>query len=320
MLSYRDRFLDYLKFVRGAAMHTIEAYRRDLEDFEAFMRDSELREENELVLGDLRAYVARSSHQGLSARSINRRLSALRSYARYVDRNLRREEGQNRGFAMLDLLENLRGLKTRRSLPGFFFEEEISTLLELKGDAIQEGFQAVRDRAVFEFFYSTGVRVSELASISPSDIEFSRSRAKVLGKGNRERYVFLGRQAMQALEVYMSLAREVLGKGVFEAKEGLFKNLRGQALSVRGIQYILGKRLAQLGLEKNVGPHGLRHSFATHIMNRGADIRVVQELLGHQQLSTTQVYTHLNIQKLRETYAQAHPHGASRRKEKDADE
>ena len=182
--------------------------------------------------------------------------------------------------------------------------------LPLDGEGIR-GLKAARDRAVFEFLYSTGCRVAEATALGVRDIDFRQSHVRVRGKGGKERLVFLGQVAAEALKEYLQLRRDNVGLSPHDA-DALFLNLRGGRLTTRGIRYILNRYAQERGWTKPVTPHTFRHSFATHVLDAGADIRVVQELLGHASLSTTQVYTHVGLEKLRRVYRQAHPHAKRR--------
>lgn len=340
-------FESYLISIRNLSPATCEAYGRDVKDFFGWRfnvatessgkpgrenagagRVRELRDQtDDAVLAtvevdiaavsqaDVRAWISGQSRRGLSARSINRAVSALKClFGRQIALG-------NREFSPLD---GLRSLKQGKHLPKFLFENEVVRLLEI--DA--EGFTGLRDRAIFETLYSTGCRVSELAGMSLSRLDLARGRVLVSGKGRKERLVFLGEKAVEALREYIAeRARHLAQRSLDEVKLGsfagtaaartrprdrLFLNVRGGPLTPRGIQLILEKRQSGIAAAKTVSPHGLRHSFATHLMDKGADIRVVQELLGHSNISTTQVYTHMGIGRLREVYAQAHPHSSRR--------
>jgi site-specific recombinase XerD len=251
---------------------------------------------------DLRDYLVELRGEKKSPLSINRRLSCLRSFFAYLRRG---------GLIEANPLAGIAGLKKTRGLPVFLFEDEMEKLLDIEG----LDFTSVRDRALLEVLYSSGCRVGELASLKLERGAPSTRRLKVLGKGGRERYVFLGESARRALAAWLaerSARLEVAGR---RDERALFINSRGGALSTRGVFYIVARRAAEKGLEKPAHPHTLRHSFATHVLNRGADIRVVQELLGHASLSTTQVYTHLGLDALKDIYASAHPHGMRRRRQ-----
>lgn len=317
IFQFESSFLSFLVGVRGLSDHTVSSYSRDLADFRTWLTESgEL--DSPISRKTVRAYIGTCSRRGYSATSINRRLSALRTFARYLDRSGGADLGprdknhqEPEGQSFLDIMLSVRGLRAGRKLPRFLFEGEIVPLLEL-GDAGQDNaYRDLRDRALFEFMYSTGCRVSEAAVLRLRDIDTVRLRVLLQGKGSRERLAFLGTSAAAVLAEYLA-AREVR-TGRPEPDDAVFVNLNGKTLSTRGIQYILQMRQSRLGMAKQISPHGIRHSFATHVLGRGADIRVVQELLGHANLRTTQIYTHLDISSLKKTHAQAHPHGSRRK-------
>ena len=319
MLSEKFRFIDYLIDVRGMSNHTVTGYSKDLEEFEVWLGSIDVLESS-ITPSILRQYIAHCSRRGLSAGSINRKLSAIRSYARFLEK-------RNRNTKLLDSAETIRGLKQSKRLPKFLFESEILPLFDLASVKSKNTLQQIRDEALFEVFYSTGARVSEIRAIGLNDLDIQKSQVLVRGKGRKERFVFLGQQAKEKLQRYLLVRNRVMasqndsGTSVSQRKSldhgFLFINLQGKQLSIRGIQYILHRRAIQMGIDKPFSPHGFRHSFATHVMNKGADIRVVQELLGHAHLSTTQVYTHVSIERLKETYQQAHPHSQRRRPSQD---
>lgn len=297
----------YLMGIRNVSAATGSAYGRDLRQFSLWCASSPRDKDAELDIGNLnnrhiRLYVAFMSKSGLNSRSINRHISSLKGFFKWLVRN---------GLLQTSPMDGIRGLKAGKHLPSFLFEEEVRGLLESSfgGDS----FLAVRDSAIMELLYSTGCRVSEIAGISIDRVDLARGRAIVRGKGSKERLVFLGPQAKTALEAWLPLRKGALEQ--HGAKHlGLFTNRSGSPLTVRAIQYMVRRRQIQQGAEKVVSPHGFRHSFATHVLDNGAEIRVVQELLGHQNMSTTQVYTHLTLSRLKDVYRLAHPHGERRSK------
>jgi len=286
-------YLDYLSSVRNLSVHSRLGYERDLAAFTAWLKSAEL----PCFPADpvrVRAYMAELGRRGLSARSVNRALSALKGLYRYW--------GRRRGEDVTAVL-SIRGLKKKRSLPEFFFEQDMQELLEqMKADG--NTFHAARDYLLMELFYSTGCRVSELQGICISHIQEARRRILVMGKGSKERCVFLTDPARAALHGYLPQRKKYLGR--HPDPGNIFINTRRGALSTRGIQYILMK--TGCAMAEHIHPHKFRHSFATHLMNSGADIRMVQEMLGHRKLSTTEVYTHTSLDRLQEVYRSAHPH------------
>ena len=289
-----ERYLQYLTHVRHLSANTVAAYRRDLELYSAFLEEEGLALQ-QVDAGRARSFVGYLSRRNLSSRSVNRVLSAVRGYYRFLERV---GEGAGNPFA------SIKSLRIDGKLPTFLFEEEIDQLLSA-GEP--RDLWELRDSLILELLYSTGCRVSELASASLTDLDLKECTLRVLGKGNKERLVFIGRAAFKRMREYL-LRRKALKLGDAEGRRALLINRRGGRLSVRGVQTIVERLLMRSRLEKPATPHTFRHSFATHILRKGADIRVVQELLGHASLSTTQVYTHLDLEHLRAVYGSAHPH------------
>ncbi len=286
--------------MRNLASHTLTSYRRDLEKYARFLQARGVAEDK-AALGDARAFVGSLAAEGLSARSVNRIVSGVRGYYRYRERY---------GTIASNPFADIRSLRTEKRLPTFLYEEEMARLLELPARRPSEGddaFLAVRDRAVLELLYSTGCRIGELVSLSLRDVSLKDRTARVMGKGSKERTVFIGSQAMQVLREYLLMRRERAAHDP-DSEKAVFLNDKGTRLTDRGVRFILGSYLASANLGKRVTPHTFRHSFATHLLDRGADIRAVQELLGHSSLSTTQVYTHVGLERLKKVYRRAHPH------------
>jgi integrase/recombinase XerC/integrase/recombinase XerD len=294
-----EEYLSYLGSVRNLSAATVQAYRRDITDFLSDVWQHQ--EAGEDIDRDtVRSYVARLSRRGLSRASINRTLSALKGFFRFL---VKHEVIQTSPAA------DIRSLKGSGELPGFLFDEEVENLLGISGD----DFASLRDRAIFETLYSTGCRIAELTAVNVADVKLRRGRMLVHGKGSKDRLVFLGDRAVRALEAYVPERAALLERRGAGHTDALFLNAAGRRLTGRGVALILEKRMQEAGITKHASPHTLRHTFATHLLERGADIRVVQELLGHAKLSTTQVYTHLGLGRLKEIYAQAHPHGRTAR-------
>jgi integrase/recombinase XerC/integrase/recombinase XerD len=263
------------------------------------------------------------SRRRLHPASINRALAALKGLYSF---------GMERGRLSSNPFDGVQGLKCPRGLPSVLFETEIDRLLDgwdedaLNADSSEGGlFIAARNKALFELIYSTGCRVSEIASIRTAERKGAKGSLwqpgmhsiKIQGKGGRQRFVFVGQSAEKALLDYLPHREARLAAASAQTGgpvNALFINFHGGALTVRGIFYLLARSLRAKDIAKPAGPHTLRHSFATHILDRGADIRVVQELLGHASLSTTQVYTHLSLDALKDIHAKAHPHGLRREK------
>lgn len=290
-----SRYLRYLKVERNASELTIKSYREDLAILSEYLTDSLGREPNvsEITPLDLRAYVAALHEAGYAKSSVARRMASLRSFFRFCQRE--------------DLCENnpakpLRNPRRDRKLPHFLTGQEIGQLLEApsKSDAM-----GLRDRAILETLYSAGLRVSELVGMNVDDIDFQEGLVRVRGKGKRERLAPLGRFAIGALKAWLR-SREI-PKGKPAGATPVFVNKFGKRITTRSIGRMLEKYLKLTGLDLRTSPHTLRHSFATHLLDRGADIRSVQELLGHKSLVTTQIYTHVSTAGLRKAYDLAHP-------------
>ncbi len=315
-----DSFLKYLSVGRMASELSIRSYQLDIAQFLRLTpsvvdsaggchweRVSEV---------DARHFAAGLSSRGLSAVSVNRKLSALRSFYRYM---LREEMLSNDPFHLM------RGLKKPKRLPIFLTVDQVSRLLEIpraywksqldaadaergtQGRRINESeaeFLALRDSAVLEVIYSGGLRISEASSLDIADINWEQSVFVVRGKGKKERICILGEPAKNALKRYLEYRRRI---GIASDDDALFVNLRGTRLNPRSIQRDFERFVAMAELPADCTPHKLRHSFATHLLNAGADLRTVQELLGHANLVTTQIYTHVDITRMLEVYGRAHP-------------
>jgi integrase/recombinase XerC len=289
-------YLTYLRAVRNIAAETLRAYTQDLFRFEVYCINHD-QDPLDAEGGDIRGFIGELSFQGNATISINRTLSSVRGFYRWLIRmNLRLD----------DPTSALRNLKVPHSLPVFLWEGEMADFAELPEE--KKILWPSRDKALILVMYSAGLRVSEAAYLSLGVLERDLSGARVLGKGNKERYVFFSDDAQKALADWLLVRR-----GCIPAErptDRLFINKRGGPISVGGLRWIIGRYAEQSGLQKNVHPHALRHSFATHLVNSGCDVRVVQELLGHASLSTTQRYTHVDIEGLKRVYAEAHPHGS----------
>ncbi len=289
-----QRFLDYLRTERGYSEHTVQAYARDLALFQAyFRRKRRARSPTDLQVHDLLNFLKHLQEKGYAASSRARLVSTLRSFYRYlVD-----EEGANANPA--ELLETPR--KGER-LPEVLTYAEVVRLLETPDPTTPLG---IRDRAMLEFLYATGARVSELVGLRLPDLDLRRGLVRIRGKGRKVRLVPVGDTARHWLQRYLKEVRPHLARRA--ARDRVFVNARGGPLSRTGFWKILRTTALKAGLGKRVYPHILRHSFATHLLANGCNLRVLQELLGHASLSTTEVYTHLSIQHLKEVFQRYHP-------------
>lgn len=287
MQRYIDKFVRYLEIEKNYSKHTILNYKLDLRDFKEFLAGADIEKVDYLLL---RKYLAVLKQKNLAARTVGRRLSALRSFFRFLTRE---------GYLKSNPILSLSSPKLDKHLPSFLTEEEVAKLIEAAFTRDQEDEKGLRDRAILEMFYSTGLRISELVGTSIDDIDFISGIVKVMGKGRKERIVPIGDTAIIAIRKYLQKRKK--------QESALFLNKNGRRLSTRGVRGIVGKYIRLTGLRQGVSPHTLRHSFATHLLNRGADLRTVQELLGHANLSTTQIYTHLTTERLKDVYDKAHP-------------
>ena len=300
MQAVVDRFLRYLRVEKNSADLTIKSYREDLialrEYLEAsFGRDPEPAEVNAVVL---RGYVAAMHEAGYARTSISRRLASLRSFFRFAQRE---------GYVDANPAKPLRNPRPERKLPHFLTSDEIGRLLEAPKRDKPAG---LRDRAILETMYSAGLRVSEVVGLNDGDLDLVAGLVRVRGKGRKERLAPLGRFALQALGAWIP-QRKLHPREPQPPKSPVFVNKFGNRLTTRSVARMLEKLLAETGLDSRTTPHTLRHSFATHLLDRGADIRSVQELLGHKSLVTTQIYTHVSTSGLREAYEKAHPRARS---------
>jgi len=285
-----DDFLDTLALERGASRHTVAAYRRDLAALAAYVDERGL-DPDRLRGPDLEPFAARLQAEGLAPATVRRRLAAARSFLRHRVRLGARAEG----------VRDLPLPRPRRSVPHVLAVEQVLALLE-RPDGTPRG---LRDRLALELLYGAGLRVSELVALRPGDVDRELAVVRCVGKGDRERIVPTGREALAALDRYLARGRPFLG--TTQARDALVLNHRGRRLSRQGVFDLVRRHAQAAGLPAWVGPHSLRHAFATHLVEGGADLRTVQELLGHQRIATTEIYTHLAGTHLRETFAAAHP-------------
>jgi integrase/recombinase XerC len=290
-------FLRHLAVEKNSSPHTVKAYREDLAQALDFFR-ARLGQQNpapdRLTTRLLRAYLAWLHEQGYAKTTVARRVSAVRSWCRFLRRQ---------GVLSANPADGLRGPRQDKRLPHFLSVEDVLRLLDAPPADAPLG---LRDRALLETLYSAGLRVSELTGLNVEDVDLSEGLATVRGKGRRERLALLGPPALAALRRWLE-GRAAVAAGLSRPQPALFLNKNGTRLSSRSVGRLLEKYLKQAGLDPRTSPHTLRHSFATHLLDNGADIRSVQELLGHRSLSTTQIYTHVTTHRLQESYDKAHP-------------
>lgn len=288
-----DEFLAYLGVERGLARNSIESYGRDLRQFGEFVRESAGLELTDVTQDTIMAYLSELKRRGKATSSTCRSLAAIRGLYRFLDRERKIES---------DPTTNLGSPRQERRLPGVLGMEEVTRLLEVPASRSPVG---IRDKAMLETLYATGMRVSELLSLEVGDINVEMGYARCVGKGSKERIVPIGRVASAWVETYLRSSRQKL-VGTRNEK-ALFVNCRGRRMSRQGFWKIIKAYAAGADLDKDVSPHTLRHCFATHLLENGADLRSVQEMLGHVDISTTQVYTHVARGKLKEVYDRTHP-------------
>ncbi len=292
-----ERFREYLVVERNASSHTVTAYIRDLHTFHAWLCEIAESEQVKLAAVDrntIRAWLGVLAERGLSKRSISRAVTSLRTFFRFAEQ---------RGDIDSDPTANLHSIRIEKKLPVFLDEESLADVLRLPDTDTLEGS---RNAAILELFYSTGIRLSELVGLDRKDIQHEARTVRVLGKRRKERIIPLGGPALDALERYLAMQdRETPAASSQGA--ALFLNNRGKRLSSRSVYSIVHDHLRVVCDLKQCSPHVLRHSFATHLLNRGADLQAVRELLGHESLSTTQIYAHVTTDHLKREYAKAHP-------------
>ena len=298
-----EEFLTHLEKERDVAANTLIAYRRDLEEFVVFLggyygvREWTWKGLDRLAI---RGFLAHLTRKKLNKRSIARALSAVRSFYKYLHRNEQVEANPARGVS---------SPKQDKYLPGYLDRAQIELLFQSAGLKAQEGkFSDVRNSAILELFYSTGMRLSELRGINRTDIDLLSQQVKVRGKGRKERIIPVGDHAQLALRNYESKRDELLRTiGPAGDRTAFFLSNRGKRISVRAIQNAVTGFLDKIDENSGLSTHSLRHTFATHLLDAGADLRAVQELLGHASISTTQIYTHTSVERLKQVYQKAHP-------------
>ena len=287
MEKYIEKFIRYLEIEKNYSKHTILNYKLDLVNFKNFLGNTPLEKVDYLTL---RKYLAVLKEKHLGTRSIGRRLSALRSFFKFLTRD---------GYLKTNPILILSSPKLEIHLPSFMTEEEVGKLIETAFAKDELDERALRDRAILETFYSTGIRISELVALSLEDIDFIGGIVKVMGKGRKERIAPIGDTAIAVIRKYLEKRKK--------QNDALFLNKSGRRITTRGVMNIVRKYMNRAGIRQGVSAHTFRHSFATHLLNRGADLRTVQELLGHANLSTTQIYTHITTERLKSVYDKAHP-------------
>jgi len=295
-LALLDDFYNKLRNERQLSPHTLKNYQRDLNNLIGYCQQQSIKNWAALDEQHIRMHVSQRHRQGLSGKSLQRSLSALRTFFDYLIRE---------GALKFNPAKGVKAPKVARKLPQTLDVDRVGQLLNIEGN----DDLAIRDRAILELFYSSGLRLSELTGLNVDSL-IGESEVRVLGKGNKERQLPVGRKAAEALKKWLAIRSNLRAEG----EKALFVSQRGTRLSPRSVQQRLRHWVLKQGLDTHVHPHMLRHSFASHILESSSDLRAVQELLGHADISTTQIYTHLDFQHLAKVYDQAHPRAKSTRK------
>jgi integrase/recombinase XerD len=293
MYKLIERFIHYLAVERGLALNTLESYQRDLTQYVTFLERNSISDLNQTRRANIIAYLADMQRKGRATSTISRNLASLRAFYSFLLRD---------GLIDGDPTTNLESPKIEKRLPKVLSVSEVEALLEGPDCGNVPG---IRDKAMLELLYATGIRVSELVSLNLSDVNLNMGFLKCYGKGSKERIIPLGSVALTTVSDYVMRSRVKLLRD--QSEESLFLNHHGQRLSRQGFWKIIKKYSNAAMINKEITPHTLRHSFATHLLENGADLRAVQEMLGHADISTTQIYTHLTKSRLKEVYAKAHP-------------
>ena len=294
-----EEYLSSLR-LRGVAARTLEAYGEDLSKFANYCGNHGIDPEKADTY-QVQGFVADLAAEGAAASSVNRRLSSVRGFYRWMLRFGRRIDNP---------CDSLRNLKSPQGLPSVLWEDEMADFAALPDG--KKMLWPARDKAIIMSMYSAGLRISELVSLGMKALAKNLEGARIVGKGGKERMVFFSEEAQYAILDYLPEREARLRQVGLEScdRDGaLFVSRKGRPISVPGVRWIIGRYAVRLGIGKNIHPHSLRHSFATHLVNAGCDVRIVQEMLGHASLSTTQRYAHVNIARLKKVYGQAHPHG-----------
>ena len=305
-------FLAHLKNEKGLAQNTTENYQRDLKQLLTFATEQDIGEWNKLADHHLRFYVAQNHRRGLSGKSQQRKLSTVRTFFHYLIRE---------GHAKANPAIGLAAPKTAKRLPRTLDTDQMSQLLDQHSasSAPSSQWHTTRDQAMLELLYSSGLRLSEIVGSNIPSIDWDDATIRVIGKGNKERVIPVGSMALKAIKRWLSVRDQLpLKKQVISCPKALFLSERGDRLSARSVQTRLTQWARSKGLPGKLHPHMLRHSFASHLLESSQDLRAVQELLGHADISTTQIYTHLDFQHLAQVYDKAHPRAHKSKNEGDA--
>ena len=285
-----NAFLEHIRTVKRLSPHTLDNYQRDLNQFQIWLEEQEISEWNKVRQQHVRQYVASRHRKQASPKSLQRHLSSIRSFFNYL---------LSESLAKINPAQGVRAPKVNRKLPSTMNVDEVSQLLTPNSDDVLD----IRDHAMMELFYSSGLRLAEMVSLNLQDFQGAPDTLEVLGKGNKTRIVPVGSMALQAVQLWLSRRAEIAAADEI----ALFVSKRGTRISRRSIEQRLSQQAVKHSSSQHLHPHMLRHSFASHLLESSGDLRAVQELLGHANISTTQIYTHLDFQHLAQVYDQAHP-------------
>jgi len=288
----KERFIAYIQFEKRYSPHTVTAYRNDLDQFFAYLQNQySIQKIEEVTHLMIRSWLVYLMEDDISARSVNRKLSTLKSFYKFLNRE---------GYLLENPMRKITPPKTGKRLPAFVDQDKMQILLQQH--SFEDGYPGMRNKMILEIFYSTGMRLSELVNLRETDIDFYQKTIKVLGKRNKERLIPFSYKLESSLKSYLEEKKKTFGE-----REELFLTDKGKNIYPKMVYLLVTKHLGEVTTLEKKSPHILRHTFATHMLNNGAELNAVKELLGHANLSATQVYTHNTIEKLKKIYKQAHP-------------
>lgn len=291
VLEYQlERFYVYLKGTRNYANNTLISYKNDLNNFVEFLKKSGVNDFASVNKLLLRSYILELNSKNFSRNTVIRKISAIKSFFKFLI---------SQSIIPSKILAYLHSPRKETNIPSFLSEEEINKIINIPDE---KSFASERMRAIIEVLYSSGIRINEMVNLNLDDVDLIGGMLKVFGKGGKERYVPIGDTACRAIKSYLDERKKVVPRS-----RALFINLRGERITARGVRKLISGWIERAAITKKVTPHTFRHTFATHLLERGCDLRSIQEMLGHSSLSTTAIYTHFTIDKLREIYRHAHP-------------
>lgn len=288
-----NQFIEYLEYEKGYSKKTIISYEKDLELFNKYLKENKIENITNIDYNTIRKYLSHMHEKKYESSSISRKISTLRSFFKY---NLKEKNIKNNPMTLIS------NPKREKKLPKYLNYEEMEKLLNSIDTSELEG---IRDRLIIELLYSTGIRVSELVNIKIKDIKIKENQINILGKGNKERIVLFGEKAKEMIKIYLNAYKEYFKGNILN--DYLLINKKGKQLTTNKIELIVKDVLKKSSLKLNISPHTLRHTFATHMLDSGADLKSVQELLGHENLKTTAIYTHISNERLKHVFVNSHP-------------